>query len=218
LIRITWDTIVVPERCTCGAQLPEDALFCHKCGKPQRELAIVDEPEAVSAPPPIPVAAMAAPAPPAINFHNGPAIRIALLMAAAAFCSVAISVPVAAGFAILWLIVAGFLAVFLYRLRTGQRLSTLSGARLGWICGIFVFLIVAIMIGIIAAVLNNPAGLAKMKEQLGEMKQPAATIDQALDAFRHPGQIFAELLQYFLLFTVLSAFGGAIGAKLLDRD
>src|SRR5258706_16455256 len=32
-----WDTRVVPERCTCGAQLPPDALFCHKCGKPQRE-------------------------------------------------------------------------------------------------------------------------------------------------------------------------------------
>jgi hypothetical protein len=139
-------------------------------------------------------------------------------MAAAGFCSVAISVPVAAGFAILWLIVAGFLAVFLYRLRTGQRLSTLSGARLGWICGIFVFLIVAIMIGIIALVLNDPEGLAKMKEQLSEMKQPAATIDQLLDAFRHPGQVFAELLQYFVLFTVLSAFGGAVGAKLLNRD
>jgi hypothetical protein len=210
--------MVVPERCTCGAQLPEDALFCHKCGKAQRELVAVDEPEIVSAPPPIPVAAVVAQAPPVINFHNGTAVRIALLMAAAAFCSVAISVPVAAGFAILWLIVAGFLAVLLYRLRTGQRLSTISGARLGWICGIFVFLIVAVMIGIIAAVLSNPAGMAKMKEQLSEMKQPVATIDQAIDAFRHPGQIFAELLQYFLLFTVLSAFGGAVGAKLLDRD
>ena len=28
--------------CTCGAELPPDALFCHKCGKPQREIV---EPE-----------------------------------------------------------------------------------------------------------------------------------------------------------------------------
>jgi len=206
----------VPERCTCGAQLPEDALFCHKCGKPQREIVAVDIPEAV--PPPIAVVPAILPEAPAITFRNGTAVRIALLMAAAAFCSVVISVPVAAGFAILWLIVAGFLAVFLYRVRTGYKLSPISGARLGWICGIFVFLIVAVMIGIFAAVLSNPAGMAKMKEQLSEMKQPAATIDQAIEAFRHPGQIFAELLQYFLLFTVLSAFGGAVGAKLLGRD
>ena len=163
---------------------------------------------------PVPVAAP----PPAIGFRNGPAIRIAMLMAAAAFCSVLITIPVAADFAIVWLVVAGFLAAFLYRVRTGYKLSTFSGARLGWICGIFVFLIVAVMIGIIAAVLSDPAGLAKMKEQLSEMKQPAATIDQAVDAFKHPRQVFGELLQLFLLFTILPAFGGAVGAKLLNRD
>ncbi len=31
----------MPDFCTCGAQLPPDALFCHKCGKPQREIAPV---------------------------------------------------------------------------------------------------------------------------------------------------------------------------------
>ena len=28
-------TEIVLEFCTCGAQLPPDARFCHKCGKPQ---------------------------------------------------------------------------------------------------------------------------------------------------------------------------------------
>ena len=32
-------TEVVPEYCTCGAQLPPDARFCHKCGKPQYDYA-----------------------------------------------------------------------------------------------------------------------------------------------------------------------------------
>ena len=39
------------EFCTCGAELPPDALFCHKCGKPQREIsAHVEEEPAVSVP------------------------------------------------------------------------------------------------------------------------------------------------------------------------
>jgi hypothetical protein len=32
---------------------------------------------------------------------------------------------------------AGFLAVYLYSRRTGQTLSIRSGARMGWITGIF---------------------------------------------------------------------------------
>ena len=43
----------MPDSCTCGAQLPPDALFCHKCGKPQRDLVTPDDPpEPVSAPAP----------------------------------------------------------------------------------------------------------------------------------------------------------------------
>jgi heme/copper-type cytochrome/quinol oxidase subunit 2 len=178
----------------------------------------VDEPEPVSSPPPIPVVAATATAAQVINFHNGTAVRIALGMAAVSFCSVLITFPVAADFAILWLVVAGFLAVFLYRQRTGQRLSTSGGARLGWICGIFVFLILAVMIAITAAWLSDPGAVAKMREQLNALKQPAASIDQAIDAFKHPGQVLVGLLQMFLLLTILPAFGGAVGAKLLNRD
>src|SRR5665213_4268712 len=90
--RITWHTGSVPERCTCGAVLPEDARFCHKCGKPQRdEPLIAEEVEETPAAPPVVVAA-----PPvatfesaAISFHNAPAVRIALIAGLAAFfCSV----------------------------------------------------------------------------------------------------------------------------------
>src|SRR5689334_2027095 len=38
--------------CTCGAQLPEDARFCHRCGKPQRNetFAVEPTPEIVEIP------------------------------------------------------------------------------------------------------------------------------------------------------------------------
>src|SRR5664279_4079483 len=73
----------MPDFCTCGAQLPPDSLFCHKCGKPQREVMEPEpQPESVAefvppAAPPIDTE----PPPPALNFHNLAAIKIAFLMA-----------------------------------------------------------------------------------------------------------------------------------------
>src|SRR5215471_558408 len=81
----------MPDFCSCGAQLPEDAVFCHKCGKPQREIAAA-EPEAP------PRAEWQTPAPdtarvyapdtrleaPAIDFQNAVAWRVAGLVSLAA--------------------------------------------------------------------------------------------------------------------------------------
>src|SRR5271170_7187344 len=159
---ITWDTGSVPERCSCGATLPEDALFCHRCGKPQRELleVEVEAPAAVVVPPPVP-------APPPIGFHNGPAVRIGL---AAAILSILVSMLLGQlaflqALAPVWLILTGFLAVFFYRRRTHQRLSTLSGAHLGWICGIFGFVIITIMLTLMAVLLSEPAVASALRDQ-----------------------------------------------------
>src|SRR5258707_7098587 len=81
-VRITCHTEYVPDVCTCGAQLPEDARFCHKCGKPQRDEPHLVEPEP---PPPMPIGIEGAPqapaAPPSIGFHNTTAVWIALRVA-----------------------------------------------------------------------------------------------------------------------------------------
>jgi len=207
----------VPERCTCGAQLPEDALFCHKCGKPQREIVTVDEPEVVPAPPPIP-AAVAQPL--IISFHNGPAVRIALSMGFLAFLCLLVVGQLALPQALIfvWLAAAGFLAVFLYRRRTGQRLSVMNGARLGWISGIFGFVIVTIILTVFVIALSEPSVVATLREQIKTRGIPEATLDQTIEALRSPSGITSALGLFFLLFTVLPAFGGAVGAKLLDRD
>jgi len=209
----------VPERCTCGATLPEDALFCHRCGKPQRELLAVEpEPEQVQ-PPPIPIAAAAPPPPPPIGFRNGTAVGIALVAGFLSILIFALGVQLTPVLAPAWLVLSGMLAAFLYKMGTGRKLSAIAGARLGWISGIFAFTIVAVLLGIFATVmLKDPVMQAAFRDRMSQMGQPSADVDKFIEAMHHPSNVLLALPPIFLLFTVLSAFGGAIGARLLNRD
>jgi len=204
----------VGERCTCGAVLVDDALFCHKCGKPQREILAAEPeppPPAEAAPPPIPVEA------PPIGFQNGAAVRIGLLAGVLSIVLSAVTGQVAFPLGPLWLIAAGFWAVFLYRRRTGERLSPMNGAHLGWICGVFGFVIVAIMMTVLAMALSDASAVEAVREQWQHYGKSEAELNQLLTAFRNPVNLLIAMPVFFLLFTILPAFGGALGAKLLDR-
>ncbi len=209
----------MPEYCTCGARLPEDALFCHKCGKPQREDLIVREepPPPPVLPPPVPVPQM----PPPIGFHNGPAVRIAMVYGFLSILFLVVSGTLGAAAPFLmpvWLVAAGFLAVLAYRRRTGQRLSWLHGAHLGWICGIFGFAIIALVATVMMVALSDPAVVQAMRDMKPSPEQEER-IKAMLDMIHNgPSQILVGLFQSFLLFTILPACGGALGVKLLDRD
>jgi len=204
----------MPEFCTCGAQLPPDALFCHKCGKPQRDvIAAEPEPEPVEIViPPIPATVPS----PQQNFHNWIALRTAFVFAPIAL---ALSWIPAANF-VIW-VAAGFLAVIFYRRRTGVLLNVRGGVRLGWITGLIMFAITTVLFTMAVVPLAANGGIAKFfREQLKNPADP--NVQEALRLLEGGAGVATLLLvvlfMFFLLITLLSMAGGALGAKFVGRD
>jgi hypothetical protein len=197
----------MPEFCTCGTKLVDDARFCHRCGRPTSE-EFVEAAPAVPPPPPAPtIQEKIAQLP--VNFSNPIAIRVALLM------SVAIipveMMPFLNLLSIVWWLGAGWCAVFLYRRLTGSVLSIRAGARLGSITGILTFLGYAIVvtIGIVAA---GNEFVAQLEKQSPEVAQ----------VVHDPTSLFAIImLAMALLFALVAAIcaaGGALGARFAARQ
>jgi hypothetical protein len=201
----------MPDFCTCGAQLPPDALFCHKCGKPQRELVapeihIPEHAEFARPPAPVPVAPETLP----MNFRNPVAMRIAFT---AAILGALLSwVPVLN--VVLWL-GAGYFAVFFYRRRTGHLLNLGAGLRMGWITGVMMFAIVAVLFTAFIVVFNASGGIEVLQSQFRNASDPK--VQEALQTLRSGSGIAVFLMQLFLFITCLSMVGGALGAKLVGR-
>lgn len=213
----------MPEFCTCGAQLPPDARFCHKCGKPQQE-----EPASEAAPPdtnplsPVPgrtssAAALEKDAPLALNFRNPVAVRVGLTLASVA--TLLSSLPWLSYGGFIWLFSAGFFSVYLYRRRTGQPLTVRSGARMGWITGVLSFVIITILftISIVAMRTGDLAGLYRER-----MPVQDRNMEQALQLLQSPGGLASilllSLLVMFVLITSICTAGGALGAKIAGKD
>jgi hypothetical protein len=200
----------MPEFCSCGAQLPPDALFCHKCGKPQREI-LAPEVETLARVDVLPPPPLAQPAAAALSFRNIPAVRIALMVAATATIL---------GFFLPFLnwLAAGFFAVYFYRRRTGLLLNVSAGVRMGWITGVLAFVLSAISFTI--QVVPNLSNL--IQERLKNLPgQDPALVQQMARFFQSgPGMATAvmfSLAAMFILITMLSMAGGALAAKLGRR-
>jgi hypothetical protein len=191
----------VPEYCTCGAELPPDARFCHKCGKPQRE-----EPHVIEQPEPAPQVLTPAPAPPAA-FSLALALRTALLTAAILLLLNLLLAEAGP----LWLLVVGFLAVYFYRRRRGA-LSVRDGAKVGWISGLMSFALFGIPYIYFA---SRPDYIALMRDELGRRGVSPALRDRMLDALQMPMGV--QVVVLLATFTLLPLLGGLIGAKLLKR-
>ncbi len=147
-------------------------------------------------------------------------MRVGFLAALVAFILFVLPLPFPLPRLMVAFLAAGFLAVYLYGRRTGQKLSIRSGARMGWMTGIFSFVIVTVQFtaGVLAT--SKDGGIAAiLKAQL-----PAndANTEQVLKLIQEPSALAVMmifvLLMMFLLLTVLPTLGGALGAKVLTKQ
>lgn len=209
--------------CTCGARLVEDALFCHRCGRPVREL-VAEEPaqaEVQEAPPPEPPQ----PPPPPIEvqppaFQSQTAVRVGFL--AAVLVQLASILSAMAGASLLMpllLIGGGFYAAVLYMRRTGEPLTAVEGARVGWITGIFTFVIATVFFTAGMAMLSASGELVKAyEESLSRMNLPTDSVERLRQLLSEPKTfaltMIAGLVFQFLFLTIFCSLGGLLGARL----
>lgn len=207
----------MPEFCTCGAELPSDARFCHKCGKPQREepVAALIASEAAAAGAATPVALPAAPPVP-LSFRNPVALRVGLL--AAALLSIAMMIPGVNYAFVVWWVGAGYFSVWIYKRRTGQRLTVRGGAHMGWITGVLSCILLSLLFAFFMAAIERAGGLAAFKDQLHELAIDQKTIDEAVKRFQDPVEVLRSLAGIFLVMMLFCTAGGALGAKILSKD
>jgi zinc-ribbon domain len=206
----------MPESCTCGAQLPPDARFCHKCGKPQR-----DEPEArllaeESVPVTIAAPLVQAAAQVPLGFRNPIALRVGLL--AAALVCLTMMIPVVQYLFILWWLGAGYLSVWIYKRRTGQRLNIRGGARMGWITGLLTCGLLTLLFTFLMLAIQQAGGLEALKSGLKDFAVQQSRVDEAIKVLQNPLAILRSLLEMFVILTLTCMAGGALGAKILSKD
>jgi hypothetical protein len=202
----------MPEFCTCGTQLVEGARFCHKCGKPtsdEPEIRI-ETPRIILTPPVL--APMAAP----VTFANPVALRMAF--AAATLSILLDSIPLLNLLFIIWAMGAGFMAVWMYRRRTGLPLSVGNGAKLGWITGVFSFVISTILTTMTVVL----GGQKLADDYRNQMKEFWPKDPQLLSAFQDPAAfatiIIFALVFLFVLLSIASVAGGALGARFSNKQ
>jgi hypothetical protein len=196
--------------CTCGAQLAPDSLFCHKCGKPQREVLTPEVEQNVfagDAPVSIapPLVTPKAPEQPPVSFRNPVAVRVALTMALIATALFFLQFVNWFG--------AGFFAVWFYRRRTGFLMNLESGIRLGWMTGLMMSGIGAFVLTICVVGLRALGGVAALQAQFKSALDPRVV--EGLKLLQNGPELVGQLVVTFFIVTCLSMVGGALGAKMV---
>jgi hypothetical protein len=201
-------------RCTCGAILPEDARFCHKCGKPQLEEDIerISSSEAATAV----QGSIDVPGTKAVPIGFGNMRAVAITMAAAAIALIALFLAAAISPVLgpVVLCSAGFAAARFYRKRTAEPLSPGGGAYLGLMTGIWLFLVVAICAAITSIYVASPTGREVLRAAMPKMPELAKLLD---DPHQFLINLMEGLIPMFFLATISAALGGMLAARMSAR-
>jgi hypothetical protein len=173
-----------------------------------------DTPAEIESTGPIPAATpIVAPEPPPVNFHNRVAVRIAFWVALVALLLSSLNPVLTVA---IWC-AAGFMAVLLYRRRTGLLVNVRSGMTLGWITGVIMFALMTVRFTVELLADSRQGGIAAVfREQF--QKSPDPNVQQFLRALDSPSGLATLLLimlfMMFLFITLFSVAGGALCAKL----
>lgn len=203
------------QRCTCGAILPDDARFCHKCGKPQYEedIARLAEP-----PPATPVQAPILPplatTPPSISFKNSRAVLISLVVAAGTFFGSGAAVLVSPLLFPVILCAGGFASARLYRRQSAEPITATAGARLGWMTGLWLFAIIAMLSAVTAIYISSPQGWEQVRAVWAQVPEVSKLLVNQHDFLM---RLLINLPFFFFLLTLLPGLGGMLGAKSAPR-
>jgi len=206
----------MPEKCTCGTTLVEEARFCHRCGRPTSQAPANLPPDsgpdnANGTPPPLPATAAPLQAQAAqlpIAFGNPIAVRVSVIMAMSIIMLEMI--PGLNFLFLLWWLLAGWAAVLLYRRLTGSVLSVQAGARLGFMTGVFHFIGMT-LISALTMMVTGKQVLDTMIKQNPEMQQ--VVNDPPLLA----GVFLVVLILFFCFVVGACAAGGALAARSMAR-
>ena len=90
-----------------------------------------------------------------------------------------------------------------------------AGLRMGWITGVMMFAIVAVLFSAFVIVFNTTGGIEMLQAQFKNASDPK--VQEALRTLQSGSGVAMFLMQLFLFITCLSMVGGALGAKLAGR-
>ncbi len=110
---------------------------------------------------------------------------------------------------------AGYLAVRIYRSRSSEIVSAAAGARLGWMTGLWLFLVVAVLLTCSSIFVASPQGWQQMRAAWAQVPQAAKLMNLSQHEFLM--QMLVTLPFAFLMLTLLPGLGGLLGAKFPSR-
>lgn len=163
--------------------------------------------------------------PTGVSWRNPVAVRTAF--AAGAVCAMLIVVPMPAMLQLLWQLVllfaGGFFAVYLFNRRTKAQASPRAGAALGWMVGLFCFLIMLVLFTVsVVAMSSTDGGLQGSFREMIAQRGSAEVTAQFNEWLESPSGVgtflFLILATTFFMLTLVPALGGLLAAKVLEKD